>query len=164
MPSLPYSKLDTKSKSKLASVLERLHKSGLKRNDIFRPKDNKQLISDKELRLSLGFKGKKASFEGLKRNIKSIGISKERKEGSVNLTLPKYTKFGFRGHKLDVIQKELRQTSGINIFFDIQAKVQKEFNLTKGQALRQTKAILEIAKTNYTKLNQREKIILSYFS
>ena len=159
-----YSQLKPLSKNKLSTTLERLHKSGLKRNDIFRPKDNKQLISDKELRLSLGFKGKKASFEGLKRNIRQIGISKERKEGSVNLSLPKYANFGFRGRKLDIIKKELRTTSGINIFFDIQAKVQKEFNLTKNQALIQTKAILEIAKTNYTKLNKREKIVLSYLS
>lgn len=158
-----YSQLSKGSKDKLSNTVERLHKSGITRKDALK-------MSDSDLKKALGFKGKKASFEGLKRNIKQIGVgvdkidTKERKEGITNLSIPKYIKFGYRGKKLNIVKTEIRKTAGLNIFYDISKKVQTEFNLSENQSYRRTDAILKIARINYANLTKREKELLSYFS
>lgn len=158
-----YTKLSKGSKDKLSNTLARLHKSGITRKEAL-------LMSDYDLKQALGFKGKKASFEALKRNIRQIGlgVSKtdviQRKEGVSNLVLPKYVKFGFRGKKLNIVKTEIRKASGLNIFFDIAKKVQTTFKISEKDSYNETRAILELAKINYNALTKRQKIILSYFS
>jgi len=163
MTSLAYNKLSSNSKAKLNSTLIRLHKAGLTQKDALG-------LSDKDLRKALGFKGTKTSFNGLKRNIKnlSVGIDKKdalkRKEGLRSLALPKYAKFGFRGKKLSIINKELGKTVGLNIFFDISKDVQTRFGISEKKSWFITRNILKKAKVNFNQLTQIEKIILSYFS
>jgi len=163
MPVKKYTQLSKGSKDKLSTTLERLHKSGITRKEAL-------LMSDYDLKMALGFKGKKASFEALKRNIRQVGhgVSKTdtitRKEGISNLLLPKYVKFGYRGKKLNIVKTEIRKASGLNIFFDIAKKVQSTFNVSQKDSWNETRAILELAKVNYNALTKREKKILSYFS
>lgn len=163
MTTLKYSKLTPTTKGKLNSTLVRLHKSGITQKEAL-------ALSDKDLKQALGFKGKKTSFEGLKRNIKnlSVGINDKdklsRKEGLRTLALPKYAKFGYRGKRLSIIKKELSKAIGLNIFFDISKEVQTKFNVSTKQSFKLTNSILERAKKNYKKLSVIEKIILSYFS
>jgi len=158
-----YSELGKGSKDKLSSTIERLHKSGITRKEAL-------AMSDSQLRKELGFVGKKASFEGLKRNIKQIGvgISKtdtiKRKEGLSNLLLPKYIKFGYRGKRLNIVKTEIRKTSGLNIFFDISKKVQTQFNLTSKQAYKRTDLIIKKYYKDKRTLSNVERQILSFFS
>lgn len=158
-----YKDLSKGSKSRLSGTVARLHKSGITVRQVYDSK-GKQVMSDIDLKKGLSFKGKKASFDGLKRNILQIQLSQERKEGLSTLALPQYVKFGYKGKKLSVITKELRKTAGLNIFFDISKKVQKQFNLTEKEAFRRTDLILKMAHTNYKKLSKVEKVILSFFS
>lgn len=163
MTTLKYSKLSANSKAKLNSTLVRLHKAGLTQKDAL-------ALSDKDLKQTLGFKGTKTSFEGLKRNIKNlnVGIDKKdtlkRKEGLRTLALPKYAKFGYRGKRLSIVKKELGKTVGLNIFFDISKEVQTRFNISEKKSWFITRNILKKAKVNFNQLTQIEKIILSYFS
>ena len=158
-----YSELGKGSKDKLSSTIERLHKSGITRKEAL-------AMSDSDLKQSLGFVGKKASFEGLKRNIRNIGsgISDKdkltRKEGLSNIVLPKYVKFGYRGKKLNVVKTELRKTAGLNIFFDISRKVQSQFNLTSKQAYKRTDLIIKKYHFKKESLSKVERQILSFFS
>lgn len=170
MPIIPYSKLDEKSKNKYASIVNRLEKAGLKKRDILDDKGN-FIISDKQLKSNLGFKGKQSSFNGLKRNIKetlNTGIDKvdkrKRKEGSVNILLTKAKKSGYIGKGLSQIKFRLDKTAGVNPFFDISQKVQTTFNISEKKAFVITRDILKRVKKGKQALNQKEKIILSYFS
>ena len=152
-----YTQLSKGSKEKLRTTLERLHKSGITVKDV-------KTMSDLQIKKALGFKGKKASFLGLKRNINQLQFDLERKEGVSNSALPTYVKFGYRGKKLSRTKNELRKTVGLNIFFDIAKKVQKEFKLTERQSYKRTDLILKQANINYKNLSKREKELLSYFS
>jgi len=158
-----YKDLDVKFKERLSIVVERLHKSGITRTEALK-------MSDSDLRKSLGFVGKKASFEGLKRNIRNIGsgISDKdkltRKEGLSNLILPKYSKIGYRGKGLTRVKSQIRKTAGLNIFFDISKKVQSQFNLTSKEAYKRTDLIIKKYHTRKESLTKVERQILSFFS
>lgn len=152
-----YSQLKESSKGKLANTLERLHKSGITVKDTL-------VMSDSQLKQSLGFKGKKTSFEGLKRNIRQLQFDQQRQEGISNRSLTSYAKSGYRGKGLSRVKSQLRKTVGLNIFFDISKKVQSTFNLTTNQSYKQTSLILRKARTNFRNLSKREKEILSFFS
>lgn len=152
-----YSQLTESSKNKLSNTLERLHKSGITVRQALS-------MSDTQLRQALGFKGKKSSLEGLKRNIKQIQFNQNRKEQISNRSLTSYTKSGYRGKGLTRVKSQLRKTTGLNIFFDIAKDVQTKFNVSKERSYSETRTILKVARTNYKKLSKREKELLSYFS
>lgn len=167
-----YSQLKQTAKNKLATTLNRLEKSGVKINDyIVNQKSNsnygKFKVSNKQIRQDLGFKGKNTSLEGLKRNIREVWLSKERKEGSVNIEVNKAKNLGYRGKGLSQIKNRLRKTSGINTFFDISNQVQIKFKVNEKESWNITRNILKRAKKSKQKLNllnQKEKELLSYFS
>ena len=152
-----YSQLSKSSKSKLSSVLTRLHKSGITAKEA-------NSMSDSDLKKGLGFKGTNTSFKALKRNINQLQFTKERKEGVSNLSLVTYQKSGFRGKGLSRIKSQLRKGVGLNIFFDIAKEVKDKYGLTKKESYRATDVIIKRAKSNYKKLDKKEKDLLSYFS
>ena len=152
-----YSQLSESSKKKLSTVLSRLHKSGITVKDTF-------TMSDTKIKQALGFKGSQTSFKGLKRNILQLQFTQERQESISNKALISYTKVGYRGKGLSRVKSQLRKTVGLNIFFDISKDVQKKFNLSTSESYRITDKLIKRAKSNYKKLTQKEKELLSYFS
>ena len=152
-----YSQLTEGTKTKYSNTLERLHKSGITVKDT-------KIMTDLQLKQALGFKGKKSSFEGLKRVIKQLQFDQNRQEKISDRSLQSYSKAGYRGKGLSKVKSQLRKSVGLNIFFDISKEVKSKYGLTTNQSYRQTERILKQARINYGRLSQREKEILSYFS
>lgn len=167
-----YSQLTQGSKNKLANTLERLERNGIKINDyiVNQKKDvnyGKFKVSDNQIRTDFGYNYKKSSLEGLKRNIREVWLSKERKEGSVNIQVNKAKSQGYRGKGLAQIKNRYRKHAGINIFFDISESVQTKFKVSEKESWNITRDILKKAKQSKQKLNllnQKEKELLSFFS
>jgi len=152
-----YVQLSVSSKQKLSSVLVRLHKSGITSKEALG-------LSDSELKKNLGFKGSQQSFKALKRNITQLSYTQERKQGVSNQSLIHYSNIGYRGKGLSRVKSQLRKGVGLNIFFDIAKKVQKQYSLTEKQSYKATDTILRQAKVNYKRLDKKERELLSYFS
>lgn len=172
MPIKSYNQLNQNAKDKLANTLNRLERSGIKINDyieINKRSSNygKFKVSNQQIKNDLAFKGKLTSLEGLKRNIREVWLTKERKEGSVNINVDKAKRSGYIGKGLSQIKNRYRKTAGFNIFFDISEKVQTQFNVSEKKAWNITRDILKRAKDSKQKLNllnQKEKQLLSFFS
>lgn len=170
MPLKAYNKLKQSSKNKLATTLNRLERNGIKINDYINNQKSsanygKFKVSNKQIKNDFGMKA--SAVEGFKRNIKQVWISKERKEGSVNIQVNKAKTIGYRGKGLSQMKNRLRKTSGINIFFDISKEIQTKFNISEKQSWNLTRDILKRAKKSKQKLNllnQKEKQLLSFFS
>jgi len=152
-----YINLEKASKDKLVSVAERLERSGITVKEALK-------LSDLDLRKSVGFKGKKTSFEGFKRNVKEIGLTLERKQGILKDALPKYAKIGYIGKGLNLAKVRLDKIIGLNVFFDIAKEVQNKFGLTVSESYNKTSNMLQIAKFDFNQLSKSEKIILEFFS
>lgn len=152
-----YVNLTQNSKTKLVSVAERLERCGITSKDALK-------LSDFDLKQIVGFKGKKSSFDGFKRNIKEISFDLERKKGVLNDSLPKYTKLGYRGKGLNLVKVRLNKTLGLNTFFDIAKEVQKKFGLSESESWSKTRDTLALANVSFKQLLPSEKEVLEYFS
>lgn len=121
-------------------------------------------MNDAQLRSRLNFKGKKTSFEGLKRNIKQIDGNSTRYNRVKGLT----TDFV---NKEKTVQNKRRAFNsahyviGSNRFFEGMRKVQElNHNLSERQAIILTDSIIKKAKKNYKSLSSVQKQIIEAIS
>jgi len=150
-----YVDLSSGSKKKLENTLERLERCGI---TIYESKK----MSDTQLRQALGFKGKKTSFDGLKRNINQLSLDMSRKQGSINLVLAKKVKQGYRGKGLKIQRGILVKTCG-DTFTSIALDLEKA-GLSKKESYIATRRILKVPKYLYPKqLNRKEREILGNY-
>ena len=149
-----YQELSVSSKSKIASTLERLDKIGITVKEAKR-------MTDTDLRKAIGFKGKKASFEGFKRNVRQITFSQEHRKESANIVIKKYKKFGFKGVKLKQLEKDLTKTAGSS-FISISEELQK-LGYEKYKSYDQAEFLLKIPKSEYDTIPIEQQDILRDF-
>jgi len=151
---MDYGKLSKGSKSKIASTLERLDKVGISVKKA-------KAMSDTDLRKATGFKGKKVSLEGFKRNIRQITFTQEHRKKSVNIVIAKYKKFGFKGAKLKQLEKDLTKTAGSS-FISISDELQK-LGYEKYDSYDQAEFLLKIPKDKYDTIPIEQQDILRDF-
>jgi len=148
-----YSELSVSSREKLANTLSRLERRGITITEA-------KKMSNPQLRVALGFKGKKASLLGLRRNIQQITFTETHKLGTVNIATTKFIKYGYGGKGLKLAKSRLIKTVG-KTFDSISGEFIKEGMKTK-EAHRRTREILALPKSKYsTKLTKKERDILS---
>lgn len=150
-----YSQLSDTTKSRYSSMLEKLHKSGYSITEV-------RDFSGMELKKALGNKATVKTNEAYIRIIKQISKTPERKERTIALTLISYKNFGYRGKKLDVIEKELIKTSG-NTFMSI-AKDLQNVGYSEKESYYKTRELLKVPKSDYDKkLTITEKNIIENY-
>ena len=153
-----YNELSKSSKSKIASALQRLDRAGIT------TKQAKEM-SNTDLRKAIGFKGKKTSFEGFKRNVYQITFSQEHRKESVKIGVGKYKQIGWKGIKLKQLEKDLTKTAGSS-FISIADELEKigYTELDKeGKKLSWKRAefLLKIPKDEYSQIPIKEREILA---
>ena len=116
-------------------------------------------MSDADLRKGVGFKGKKASFEGFKRNIRQITFTQEHRKGSANIVVAKYKSYGFKGAKLKQLEKDLTKTAGSS-FISISQELEK-IGFSKEMSYKRASFLLKIPKSKYNLIQQSERDILA---
>jgi len=150
-----YSALKESSKQKIASTLERLDKAGI-------TVKQSKAMSDTDLKNALGItKMKKASLVGLRKNIKQIGLSQERRKESANIVVAKYKAFGFKGAKLKQLEKDLTKVAGSS-FISISEELQK-LGYEKYESYDQAEFLLKIPKDKYDTIPIEQQDILRDF-
>lgn len=149
-----YSELSESSKSKIASTLERLDKAGITIKEA-------KAMSDADLRKGVGFKGKKTSFEGFKRNVQQITFTQEHRKESANIVIAKYKKYGFKGRKLKELEKDLTKTAGSS-FISISQELEK-IGYDKDESYKAAELLLKIPKDKYDTIPAAEREILRDF-
>ena len=165
-----YLKLSENTQKRLGSFLVKVHKSGTSFTEL-------RLMNDVDFALALGIKkGKRikgnkfSNIESNRRLLSQTQKTKERREGSIKLAEKPYIKFGFRGKRLEALNKELIRTSG-NVFSAISYEVEKKyFSHIKDKKIRERKSdkkakkLLLIPKSERDKLKIVDKNILDTFS
>jgi hypothetical protein len=165
-----YSKLSEGTKKRLTTFLKLAHKSGASFTDL-------RKLNDKDFAQTLGIiKGKRikgnkfSNIESNRRLLSQAQKSKERREGSINRALVEYKDFGYRGKRLDQVEKELIKSSG-NIFSAISYEVEKTYfsnvkdkDKRERKANKRTKKLLLISKEDRKNLERVDQDILSDFS
>lgn len=149
-----YAELSEGSKKKIAGVLKRLDKA-----DITVKKA--KAMTDSDLKKALGFKGKKASFIGLRKNIKQITLTQVRRKESVDIVVKQYQKQGWKGVKLKGLQKDLTKTAGSS-FISISNELQK-LGYEKYDSYDQAEFLLKIPKSKYNTIPKDQRDILRDF-
>ena len=150
-----YSQLSEPTKSRYSSMLEKLHKSGFTISEV-------RNFTGKELKNALGNKATVKTNEAYIRIIKQISSTPERKEKTIEKTLISYKNFGYRGKKLNDIEKELVKTSG-NTFMSIAKDLQHE-GYSEKESYYKTRELLKVPKSDYDKkLTKIEKDIIESY-
>jgi len=142
-----FNQLAKSSKDKYSSILKRLHTSGITSKEAL-------VMSNSELKKTIGFKGKLSSLNGLKRNISAIKRDSTKKRDLPNYTLKSYKKFGYRGKKLQEVKIELNKTIG-STFYSISDDIQKKRNISEKEADKRVNFLLKLDKK---KLNDTEVV------
>ena len=115
-----------------------------------------------EYKRNTGNKGLKAYNEGCLRILKQITFDRERRLENVEFTLNDYKKFGYRGNKLAQVKKELIKTIG-STYFTIANDLMSVFNEKEKESYIHARDLLLIPKSQYDKLDKREKFILEQY-
>lgn len=124
-----------------------------------------QSLSDVDLKKALGFKGKQASFEGLKRNINAIDASiKKDYERAIELSKDVASKEKTQSQKSRKY-KIATNVLGHNRFWNgINKAVDINRNLTKNQAIEIVDRTIKSAKIDYNALSKKQKQIIDSIS
>ena len=117
-------------------------------------------MSDVDLRSSIGFKGKKTSFDGFKRNLNAIRTDTSKRQALPTYVLPKYVKFGYKGNRLKQVTVELKKTVG-ETFSGMVADLRVANPLyTAKKANKRVAFLLKLPKSKYKRLPKGERDIL----
>lgn len=151
-----FKELSKQSKSRYGNVLERLHKSGVRISDV-------SAMPDAMLRKAIGFKGKKKSLDGFRRNVSAIKRDTTKRTSLPTYVIPKYKKFGYRKKRLAQVYAELNKTIGetfSGIAEGLRA-VNKSYTIKKSYA--RTRFLLKLPRSQYGRLPQKERDVLALF-
>jgi len=158
MTNLKYFQLTDSAKSKYISLVNRLERNGLSVKQA-------QNLSDSDLKKAIGFKGKQASFKGLKRNINAIdpSVNKdyERAQELSKHIASKEKTVKAKSIKYKIATKIIghnRYWNGVDKAVDINR------NLTKNQALEIVDRTIKSAKVDFQALSSQQKEIIQAIS
>lgn len=161
-----YDNLKPSSQKRLASFLEKAHKSGYRFAELRKLDDNDFALA---LDISKGkrIKGNKwSNVESNRRLLNQVQKTEKRRTESIEKALKPYKNFGFKGKGLEKIKRELIEISG-NIFSAIANEIEKTYfnqektkEIGKRKAEKYTKKLMLIPKDKRDKLNQIDQDIL----
>ena len=146
----PYSKLSKSSQKRLGQFAKKVHLVGTTASKV-------KKMTDSEIRTT--FQTKAKNLDTFRRLARQLTSTKERREGSIKLAIKPYIKFGFKGPKLEKIEKELTKTVG-NTFSAIASDLQTKLGLSEKESYKRANMLLKIPKEHYDELTDIEVEIL----
>lgn len=161
-----YTNAKDTSKSKWKSTALRLNQNGYTAKEILeKDKNGNYIIDDKQLKSIFQFKGKgyKSQAIGFRKNVSQLQFDTERKRNVWKDVETKYNSMGFRGKKLSRMMVDVNNTLGLNTFFDIARKVQKEYGISKQDSYDKTRDIINQANFLRSGLSRKDADIISAF-
>lgn len=154
-----YDQLSEASKKRLSTALEKVHKSG------FSIKDYEQM-NDKDFSKNLGIKlGKKTKYGysnvyAHRKLFKQVKGTPTRKTESIEKSLKKYEKEGWKGKGLVRMKKELVKVAG-NTFQEVYEQLDKKYHFeSKSTGYEYTRQLLMIPKSQIENLNDYDQDVI----
>ncbi len=146
-------KLSDSSRIRLANQINRVHKSGYTVQEALN-------MTDKELRQNLGLKGKKASLDAFRRNLRSATLDDQRKREVVNEALKWYQKHGWTGRGLKKKKVDLWRHVETNTFWNVVEGVKDYYGMSTDDAIDYAHDIIEQARVDFDSLAPEDQDIL----
>lgn len=148
-----YDQLSEGTKKRLASTLEKVHKSGYSISD-YEKMDNKDFASN------LGIKPTKTNIEANRRLLRQVKGTSERKQKTIDKSIDQYKKEGWKGKGLERIRTDLVKTAGFT-FFEVYDKVQDKYKFeTKEQGYEYTRGLLRVPAEAVDDLSDFDKEVI----
>ncbi len=155
-----YKNLSESTKTRLASALEKVHKSGFTISDY-------EQMNDKDFASNLGIKlGKKTKYGysnvyAHRKLFRQTKGSAERKQNSVDKAIKHYEKDGWPGKGLKRMRRELVKTAGAT-FFEVHDQVLKEHKelKTRQERYEYTRQLLKVPMSAIDDLEQKDQDII----
>ena len=152
---MAYSDLSESTKERHKAIIKNLHLSGYTITEA-------KKWTWKEMKRNTGNKAGMEANKGYLRLLSQITFDKERRLENVEYTITDYKKFGYRGNKLAQVKKELIKTVG-STYFTIANDLMTIFNEKEKESYIHARDLLLIPKSQYDKLDKREKFILEQY-
>lgn len=154
-----YDQLSESTKKRLAISIEKVHKSG------FTIKDYEKM-NDKDFSKNLGIKlGKKTKYGysnvyAHRKLFRQVKGSATRKSETIEKSLKKYQKEGWKGKGLDKMKRELVKVAG-NTFQEVYDQLDKKYHFeSKSKGYEYTRQLLMIPQSEIQHLNDYDQEVI----
>ena len=146
----PYSKLSKSSQKRLGQFAKKVHLAGTTASKV-------KKMTDSEIRTT--FQTKAKDLDTFRRLARQLTATKERRESSIEKALKSYVKFGFKGKRLEQVEKELIKSTG-NTFMAMAQDIQDKLGLSEKESYKKANELLKLPKSEYDELSDLEIEIL----